>query len=111
MSKRKDVVPPEPRAERAWTRVEDYTDPRASFRRYASRARRRVTPGREPAAPRFSLGTLPFVVLIVLLAVLAVGIFVSAIPTRETFRAPEPRREQGTAPPGWLRRAGITPDR
>lgn len=110
MAKRNEVVPPRPRPEpgRAWTRVEDYADPRTSWRRYVLRARRRVAPATEPTRPRFTLGTLPFMVLVGLLGILAFGIILSAIPGT----TPHPRGEPaatgpGTTPPGWLTSAGV----
>lgn len=109
MSDKDDLVPPEPRAERSWTRLEDYLDVPRYLRRYAARSRRRQRPVSEPIVPRLSLGTLPFLVLVLLLGVLAFAIILSAIPGRDGVAAQRrpTSREEGTAPPGWLERAGV----
>lgn len=73
------------------------------WRRSAARLRRRLRPRTEPEQPRFSLGTLPFLLLILALMFIALSIILAAVPGRR-YSPPEPvEREVGTAPPGWLR--------
>ena len=94
-----------PVKDRSWTRVEDYFE--AMARRRTARRSRARRPRTEPESPRFSLSTLPFLVLIGGLAVLAVGIAVSAWPGSQ----PPPkaqaagRHEPGVAPKGWFQEA------
>jgi hypothetical protein len=63
--------------------------------------------GREPGSPRLLLSTLPFLALIALLGVLAVGIMVTAYPGSQPQpkAAPVIQREQGVAPRGWFQEA------
>jgi len=94
-----------PVKDRSWTRIDDYFESMA--RRRTARRARRPRPRTEPEVPRFSLSTLPFLILIGGLAVLAVGIAVSAWPGSQ----PQPkaqaaaRHEQGVAPKGWFQDA------
>ncbi|HEX6741789.1 MAG TPA: hypothetical protein VF079_08365 [Sphingomicrobium sp.] len=94
-----------PVKDRSWTRIEDYFE--AMARRRTARRSRALRPRTEPEAPRFSLSTLPFLILIGGLAVLAVGIAVAAWPGS----GPPPRaaaaaeHEQGFAPKGWYQDA------
>ena len=94
-----------PAPERAWTRPEDYIGAFArkrSFRR-AREARQRT----QPESPRMLLSTVPFLLLIALLAVLGIAIIVTAIPGSH----PQPERrqvtakEQGVAQRGWFQEA------
>lgn len=106
MDKDSKLAPPPARPAGAWTRPQDY---------WASLARRRTARRRhepealrtEPDEPRLSLSTLPFLALLIAMAVLAAGIIVAAWPGREKPQAqPEAEeRERGTAPPGWLERS------
>lgn len=94
-----------PVKDRSWTRIEDYFE--ALARRRTARRSRPVRPRTEPEIPRFSLSTLPFLILIVGLAVLAVAIAVSAWPgsqPRSTGHAAA-SPEQGVAPKGWFQEA------
>jgi len=89
---------------RSWTRVDDYFESLAR-RRTARRAREPVT-RTEPDAPRFGLSTLPFVALFIGLAIIAIGIAVSAWPGSQ----PQPgqwvtKHEKGYAPKGWFQEA------
>ena len=94
-----------PVKDRSWTRIEDYFESMA--RRRTARRARGLRPRTEPEVPRFSLSTLPFLILICGLAVLAVGIAISAWPGSQ----PPPkaqaavRHEQGVAPKGWFQHA------
>ena len=86
-----------------WTRPEDYLDMGRLWRRSAARLRRRLRPRTEPERPRFTLGTLPFMLLILALMIVAVAVIIAAVPVRR-YDPPKPvPHEQGTAPPGWLR--------
>ena len=87
-----------------WTRPDDYIEALArkrSFRRRRSRGRT------EPEAPALLLSTLPFLALLTLMAVLALGIMITAFPgTQPQVKpAPAPAKEQGVAPKGWLQEA------
>jgi uncharacterized protein HemX len=94
-----------PPSDKAWTRPEAYIGALArkrSFRR-AHGERKRT----QPEAPQLLLSTLPFLVLIALLAVLGVAIMVAAFPGSQ----PRPSskevaaKEQGVAPRGWFQDA------
>jgi uncharacterized protein HemX len=87
-----------------WTRSEDYLGAMArkrSFRR--SRQRDRT----QPEVPQMLLSTVPFLALLLLLGVLAVGIMVAAFPGAQPHeKAPQlAQKEQGFAPRGWLQEA------
>jgi len=95
----------EPKALGTWTRAEDYVLSLA-HRRTARRARE-AGPRTQPEAPRFLLSTLPFLLLIAAVALIAVVIIVAAWPgNRAPPRAAQPQeREVGTAPKGWFEEA------
>ena len=61
----------------------------------------------QPERPRLLLSTLPFLALLSMLAVLAVGIMVIAFPgTQPQIREPTPAaKEQGVAQRGWFEKA------
>ena len=94
-----------PVKDRSWTRVEDYFEAMAKLR--TARRSRGLKPRTEPEAPRFSLSTLPFLLLIGGLAVLSVGIAVSAWPGSRPRAAAQSaeRHEPGVAPKGWFQEA------
>ena len=94
-----------PVKDRSWTRVDDYFESMA--RRRTARRARQPRPRTEPEAPRFSLSTLPFLILIGGLAVLAVGIAISAWPGVQPPAKPQAaaRHERGVAPKGWFQEA------
>lgn len=88
-----------------WTRPGDYVE---ALARKRTARRRRAAKGRtEPEVPRLLLSTLPFLALMVLLAVLAVAIMVIAYPGSQPQprAAKTPEREQGVAARGWFQEA------
>ena len=88
-----------------WVRIDHYLVSLALARRSRQR---RLRPRSEPEAPRALLSTLPFVALLLGLAVVAFAVIVAAWPGRERQRPPAPQeRELGRAPPGWLDRSGV----
>lgn len=90
-----------PKAARLWTRPDAYLD--ALVRRRTSRRSRSMPRRTEPEAPRFSLSTLPFLLLMAALVVIAVGIMIAAFPGSQPRPAPKPvAQELGTAPKGWF---------
>jgi hypothetical protein len=89
----------------AWTRPETYIGAlalRRSFRR--TRGEKRRT---EPESPRALLSTVPFLLLIGLLAVLAVAIMILAFPGSQPRQKPNPpaQKEKGVAERGWFQEA------
>ena len=74
------------------------------WRRSAARLRRRLEPRTEPERPRFMLGMLPFMVLILALMAVAVAIIIAAVPGRRYDAQKPAEPEVGTAAPGWLER-------
>lgn len=103
MSEKDDVAPPPPRAERSWTRVEDYLDLQRLWLRSSAKHRRRLKPRTEPEQPRFGLGPLPFLLLMGAMLVLAVMIIIAAIPGKQRPAQRAQPAEVGTAQPGWLK--------
>ena len=93
------------RPDRPWTRLDDYFA--ALARRRTARRSRAAPPRTEPEAPRFALSTLPFLVLMAALFVIAAAIIVAAWPGNWPKPRPKPpvRHELGTAEKGWLDRA------
>jgi hypothetical protein len=95
--------PPSPASK--WTSIDDYFA--ALARRRTARRSREPKPRTEPEVPRFTLSTLPFLLLLGGLAILAVLIIIAAWPGNR----PQPRpkqlaqQEQGYAPKGWLQKA------
>ena len=90
---------------RSWTRIDDYFESLA--RRRTARRARALPPRTQPEAPLFSLSTLPFLILLGGLAVLAIGIAVAAWPgsqpPRKAPAAAQP--ERGVAAKGWFQEA------
>ncbi|WP_300973440.1 hypothetical protein [Sphingomonas sp. LHG3406-1] len=95
---------------RAWTRPEDYWPPRRparSGRPAVNRLRMQAGGGDPLERSRPLLGTIPYMLLMVSLAVLAIAIFVAAWPGRQMTQAPAAvpgPTETGTAPKGWMDR-------
>jgi hypothetical protein len=93
-----------PQTVRPWTRPEAYID--ALVRRRTSRGSRSVRQRTTPETPRFSLSTLPFLILMAALAVIAVGIMIAAFPGTQPRPQPKPAaQELGTAHKGWFEEA------
>ncbi|MES2135533.1 MAG: hypothetical protein V4502_00555 [Pseudomonadota bacterium] len=94
-----------PASARAWTRAEDYLGMMA--RKRSARAARREQARTQPEHPRLLLSTLPFLVLIALLAVLGVAIMIAAYPGNQPppRKVQAPAHEQGVAPKGWFQEA------
>lgn len=93
-----------PAPDRAWTSPEAYVI--ALARKRSFRKSRGVRPRTQPEKPRMLLSTVPFLLLIGLLAILAVGIMVVAFPGNQ----PLPRKllaahERGFAERGWFQDA------
>ena len=89
----------------AWTRPGDYLGAMAR-RRTARQAREPSPPRTQPESPRFTLSTLPFLVLFAALLVITIGIALAAWPSG----SPDPRQEAqrqelGTAQKGWFQKA------
>jgi hypothetical protein len=91
--------------QRGWTRAEDYF--RAMAIKRTARRARGGKPRTQPEAPRLLLSTLPFLALLIVLAVLSVAIMIIAFPgnqpRRQTRAAAE--HEQGVAARGWYQNA------
>ena len=90
-------------ASRHWTRIDDYLTA-MRWRGAAYRRRRRTRVGHRAEPERLMLGMVPFMALIIGLAVIAVAIFISAWPGGRGERRADPPEERrlGTAPPGWI---------
>ena len=87
-----------------WTRADDYVA--AMARKRTARKLRTEKPRNQRESPRLLLSTLPFLVLLGLLAVLAVAIMIAAFPgTQPQQKASQAAREQGVAAKGWLQEA------
>ena len=89
-----------------WTRAEDYL---AGFGRGRGARQRRADarrPRTQPEAPRMLLSTVPFVVLIAVMGLLAVAIMIMAYPGSQPLPKAAPQAPQqhelGVARQGWL---------
>ncbi len=91
--------------EDAWTRPETYVG--ALVRKRSFQRAHREQPRTEPEKPRLLLSTLPFLVVIGLLAVLAVAIMILAFPGNQPRPKPKPvaTHDQGVAARGWFQEA------
>jgi hypothetical protein len=88
---------------RRWTHIEIYLE---ALARRGSARRRRFQGRTEPESPRLMLGTLPFLLTIVVLAVLGVAIAVMAWPPSQPQFQPRPQQQElGTAQRGWFQEA------
>lgn len=95
-----------PPAARSWTKPDEYLASLA--RRRTARRARDPGPRTSPEAPRFTLSTLPFLVLMLALAVLTIAIFIAALPLHdgsERNAAKAETNEVGTARKGWFQDA------
>jgi len=89
---------------RRWTRADDYLE--AMARRRTARRSREDRSRTQPESPRLLLSTIPFLALFAALAILAVGIMVTAWPGAQPIQAQkQAQREQGVAPKGWFQEA------
>lgn len=96
------IAPPQPA--RLWTRTDDYLG--ALARRRAARRQRQPKPRSQPETPRALLSTIPFLVLITALGLLAVAIMIAAYPGSQPQPHPQPApRQQGIAAKGWFQEA------
>ena len=88
-----------------WTRADDYVA--AMARKRTARKLRTAKPRNHVEAPRLLLSTLPFLVLLGLLAILAVSIMIAAFPGSQPQQkaSQAPARQQGVAARGWLQEA------
>lgn len=89
-----------------WTSVDEYFAALAR-RRTARRSREPQQRRTQPETPRFALSTLPFLTLLIALAVLAVLIIIAAWPGSQPPPKPKPpeQQEKGVARKGWLQEA------
>ena len=85
-----------PRKAAAWTRIDDYVVAMARLRQARRRGAQRIRT--QPEMPHWSLSTLPFLMLTVALAVVAVAIAVDAWPGRERARPSAVAGAAGPAP-------------
>jgi len=104
MAHKDDVAVPQ--AAKSWTRPDAYLASLA--RRRTARRAREPGPRTQPEAPRFALSTLPFLALLLALAVLTIAIFAAAWPgggDAGRATAPPEANEVGTARKGWFQDA------
>ena len=94
-----------PKSGGGWTRADDYVA--ALARRRTARKSRQANPRDQHEAPRFPVGMVPFVALMIVFAVLAIATIIIAFPGRQP--QPKPKQfaahERGYAPKGWLQEA------
>lgn len=93
-----------PKPQRLWTRTEDYLF--ALLRRRTVRREWELKPRTQPEAPRPSLSTVPFLLLIAALGILGVAIMITAYPGSQpqpSVAAEQP--ELGVASKGWFQDA------
>jgi len=94
-----------PRSGSDWTQPDDYVV--ALARKRTARKARDPDPKDQHEASRFPVHMLPFVALMIVLAVLAIATFLTVF----TESRPEPKakqlasHERGYAPKGWLKEA------
>jgi hypothetical protein len=88
-----------------WTRADDYVA--ALARRRTARRSREANPGNQREATRFPVSMVPFIALMIVLAVLVIATIILAFPGSQPPPRPKPRadHEQGYAPRGWLQEA------
>lgn len=94
-----------PRSGSGWTQPDDYVA--ALARKRTARKSRDPNPRNQHEATRVPVHMLPFVALMIVLAVLAIATILTAFPGSQPQL--EPKRtashEQGYAPKGWLKEA------
>ena len=102
---KKDGLDERARSRTGWTSVEDYFV--ALARRRTARHKREGRPRSrmDPDGPSPTLGTIPFVVMMVCFALLFVAIASLAWPIHEQPPKRAVEHELGTAAPGWMEEA------
>jgi hypothetical protein len=96
-----DDRPPARDEARPWTRIDEYLASLARIR--IARRSHVVRPRTQPEEPRFLLSTLPFLLLMAALMMIAVAFFLVAWPGNQPQPQPRPDvKEQGVAKRGWL---------
>jgi hypothetical protein len=96
-----DDRPPAPDKARPWTRIDEYVVSLARIR--SARRARSPRQRTQPEEPRFVLSTLPFLLLMIALILIAIAVFFVALPGGTPKREAVPEaQEKGTAPRGWL---------
>ena len=91
-----------------WTRPEEYVEALARRRTARHSRGEKMRPRTQPEAPRFSLSTLPFLVLFGALLLIAVGIMIAAWPgghSQPNRSQQVASRELGKAEKGWFQEA------
>ena len=94
-----------PRSGSNWTQPNDYVA--ALARKRTARKSRDPDPKNQHEATRFPVHMLPFVALMIVLAVLVIATIMIAFPGSQPEFKPMPvdQRQQGYAPKGWLKEA------
>ena len=102
---KKDGVDEKTESGSGWTGVENYLV--ALARRRTARHQREGRPHSrmDGAGPAPTLGTIPFLVMMVCFALLIVAIASLAWPAREEVKPRKAEKELGTAAPGWMKEA------
>ena len=96
-----DDRPPARDEARPWTRIDEYVVGLA--RRRTARRAHSLRPRTQPEEPRFSLSTLPFLLLMAALIVVAAAVSFVAMPRSAPPAEPaEQAAEKGVAKRGWL---------
>src|SRR3954468_3407763 len=99
----KRLVRPQPGQD--WTQPDDYVA--ALARKRTARKSRDPNPKNQHEASRFPVHMLPFVALMIVLAVLVIATILTAFPGSQPELKPNQTasHEQGYAPRGWLKEA------
>ena len=94
-----------PQSGNDWTQPDDYVA--ALARKRTARKSRDPNPRNQHEASRFPVHMLPFIALMVVLAVLAVATILIAFPGNQPELKPKQvaSHEQGYAPKGWMKEA------
>jgi hypothetical protein len=94
-----------PRSGSGWTQPGEYVA--ALARKRTARKSRDPNPKNQHEASRFPVHMLPFVALMIVLAVLVIATIVTAFPGSQPQLKPKQTasHEQGYAPKGWLKEA------
>ena len=102
---KKDGLDEKTGAKGGWTGVENYLV--ALARRRTARHKREGRPHArmDEDGPTPTLGTIPFIIIMVAFAVLVVAIASLAWPRHEEVKPKKPQGEVGYAPPGWFESA------